>query len=398
MNFRKILALLAGVLTSVCLLIVLDPYAPARGIRTLEKTTSDPELASFLGQIKDEKPWTEYDIPTFKRDRSLLAYRQHFPINNHHPYYEYPATNQHGVHELSIFRKGDPDFIRIFRAPFSTDAHARRTTINSKLDPEMSVVLLGCSFTWGSGVDDDETFASVIAREEPRVHVYNLGMRGAGPNDVLDDMEEHPNRWDDIKTKKGVVLYSMIGDHFERASCDSVCHIDPEGFYNGQPVANRMTKSRYVLENGELVRRGRFNDESPMMLRLKHWFFSSRILSAFYYVWTQDIFPEDLRPVAKMLEKIMIESKKKTGYEFYVVFFPDQEFERFPEFKEILDELKVPYIEYSNVNFNRALDRRGFFAVDGHPSRLGHEAFGRLLLRDLRKREPLKELVVSSRR
>lgn len=398
MNRRKVLALLAGLCSSLAILYVLDPYAPTYRLRVLEKSTSDPETTEFLKSIAREEKWASYDIPTFKRDLTLRDFRQSFPVNAHHPHYEYPLAKQHGLHELSILRTGDPGYIQIFRAPFSTDDHSRRTTINSKSEPEMSLVLLGCSFTWGSGVQDEETFASVIAREEPGLHVYNLGMRGAGPNDVLDDIEEHPNRWDDIKTKKGVVIYSMIAEHFERSSCESICHIEKQGFFRGRPVANRLTKSRYVLENGEIVRRGRFSDEPAYLLTLKRWFFSSRILASFYYVWTRDVLTEDLFPFAKMLEKIMIETKKKTGYEFYVVFYPDQEFERLEEFKTILDRLKIPHIDYANVKFDEALGGRSAFAVDGHPSRLGQEAFGRLLLKDLRKREPIKELAVSSRR
>lgn len=393
---RKVLALFAGCLVSICLLMFLDPYAPTRGIRILEKTTSDPETSKFLSEIAREKPWAEYDIPYFKRDHTFKHLRELFPQNGNHPYYEYPPPNQHAVHEVSVLRKGALGYIRIFRESFSTDDHSRRTTMNSKTKPEMSVVLLGCSFTWGNGVKDEETFASVMAREEPRIHVYNLGMRGAGPNDTLDDIAEHPNRWSDIRTKKGVIIYTMIADHLDRATCGFKCYLDLQGTFRGRPTANRITKSRYVLENGQLVRRGRFFEQPPWVLRLKRLFFSSRILRGAYYMWTQDLFPEDLMPIAKMLEKIMIETRQKTGYEFYVTGFPDYEFERLAEFKALLEQLHVPYIDYSQVKFNEALGNRGFFAVDEHPSRLGHEAFGRLLLRDLRKREPLKELALSS--
>ncbi len=398
MRLRKILALFAGLLVSICLLILLDRYAPQRGMQALEKTQIDAETTRFLNQIASESLWGNYDIPTFKRDHTLKDFRQFIPYNDNHPHYEVPVANQHATHELMILREGDRDFIRIFRAHYSVDSHARRTTINSKLNPEMSLVLLGCSFTWGSGVEDDDTWASVIAREEPRLHVYNLGARGIGPNDVIDDLQEHPHRWEDIRTKKGLVLYTFIADHFDRALCGPSCYAEPRTYFNGHRARNRRSKSHYALENGELVHRGYFQDESRVLLWMKKWIFRSLILSSLYSVWTEDIVPEDMTPVAKMLEKIMIESKKKTGYDFLVVFFPDHEFKRLEEFKAELDQLGVPHIDYAHVKFNEALGERGFFAVDGHPSRLGNEAFGRLLLRDLRKREPLKELVLSSRR
>ena len=380
---RKVAALLLGLVFAGLLLKLLDPYAPENGIRRKKKTRSSPELTQFLEQIGQKSPWDQYLIPTYERDNTLIGVEQRFDLSLADNRYMYMSPNWRGIHELRVRRKIDPDFVRIFSAPFSTDARSRRRTLNSPQVPSASIVFLGCSFTWGSGVGDHETFSSIIAREEPRVHVYNLGMRGAGPNDIIDDIEEHPVRFEDIKTEKGIVIYNFIADHIERALCRTSCYSDRSNEF----FPNRMTKSRYVLENGELKRNGIFLDESAFSREIKKYIFRSRIANALYYGWTQELFPEDLTIIAKMLERIMIESQKKTGYKFYVAFFPDMEFARHEELKALLDKLSIPYFDYSDVQFNESLGKRGFFAVDGHPSKLGHEAYAQLLLRELRSKE-----------
>lgn len=80
---------------------------------------------------------------------------------------------------------GTVDLPGLYRYTFSHDAEGRRTTVPSGPDDAPTVLLLGDSFTYGMGVDDDETLASQLAarlaaRGTP-ARVVNGGVMGKDP-------------------------------------------------------------------------------------------------------------------------------------------------------------------------------------------------------------------------
>ena len=80
-----------------------------------------------------------------------------------------------GIFEVTINEKVSysvthgPDSIRTIPA-YLTSADSPRKTVDFH----------GCSFTYGMGVDDSETFPSIIASERPDLFIRNLGVPGYG--------------------------------------------------------------------------------------------------------------------------------------------------------------------------------------------------------------------------
>lgn len=72
-----------------------------------------------------------------------------------------------------------------YRAHYSIDEHRRRRTPNPGPPRPDSLLLLGCSFTFGEGVDDDQTIAAFAARAQPSFETFNHGIPGGGPGNVL---------------------------------------------------------------------------------------------------------------------------------------------------------------------------------------------------------------------
>ena len=64
-------------------------------------------------------------------------------------------------------------------------ASGRRADSTGRPRPRPRVVFAGDSFTYGLGVDDEETFASVVATRLPHDRVLNAGVPGTGPDHVL---------------------------------------------------------------------------------------------------------------------------------------------------------------------------------------------------------------------
>jgi hypothetical protein len=94
-------------------------------------------------------------------------------------------------------------------------ANGRRATEREGVNPRRKVVaLVGCSFTQGQGISDDETYAWWLQQKHPGVELRNYGTGGYGTYQSLLLLErlfrgpksEHPS----------VVVYGFIGSHEER--------------------------------------------------------------------------------------------------------------------------------------------------------------------------------------
>lgn len=68
-----------------------------------------------------------------------------------------------------------------------------RLVPDTNVDAETTLVFVGDSVTHGYGVNDDETFANLIARQLPDVHVYNSGITAFNSTNILRQVEQYPN-------------------------------------------------------------------------------------------------------------------------------------------------------------------------------------------------------------
>ncbi len=97
-----------------------------------------------------------------------------------------------------------------------------------------AIVLMGCSFTYGTNLNDDETFSSQLAQYNHRP-VINLGTPGIGPREVLYMLitpvlnDIYPQ---EINNNVEYVIYTYIYDHNRRI------------FTNIKPLAPKFKKQK----------------------------------------------------------------------------------------------------------------------------------------------------------
>lgn len=144
----------------------------------------------------------------------------------------------------------------IYSVDYTIDSNLMRQT--RSCDTGAAIVFLGCSFTFGEGLNDADTlpqaFADSLDRKE---RVLNLGFSGYGPQHWLSELQS--GLFDRVigPQPKLFVVWTGSG-HIERAAC--------------KPHWVRHAP-RYVLENGQLVLKGKCYEGASLWLKewLDHW-------------------------------------------------------------------------------------------------------------------------------
>jgi hypothetical protein len=131
-------------------------------------------------------------------------------------------------------------------------------------DSKVAILFFGGSFTFGSGVNDEETMPYVTGtKTNGEYHVYNFAYRGYGAHQMLSALE-HGIVDSILEDDPEFVIYQAIIDHVPRAA-----GLRRWGTHG----------PRYILsEDGKAVYAGHFDDTGgPVFVRLKPQLMKSKI-------------------------------------------------------------------------------------------------------------------------
>lgn len=264
--------------------------------------------------------------------------------------------------------------VNIYDTVYTFDAYSRRLTTTDYDQKRQNIILLGCSYTLGTGVGDSETFASYLASLRKNFNVYNMGIYSAGTNDVLDDLRAY-KRFSDISKSGGVMVYTGIPDHFERTLCTLNCYRSP---YRDSV----LKKSNYFFDekNWVLINKGSFNSTRPLQGPL----FSliGRISLFDKFNFPSALTDQQIDLFMKFLVEMKEIARNKFNSDFYFTFYPDQ-YENWPRIKSALQYYKISYLDFSEINLKAETGNRSVILLDGHPTKLAHYLFANLLHQSL---------------
>jgi len=126
----------------------------------------------------------------------------------------------------------------VFDAHYTIDADGRRDVpvADAGTVSRGALLVSGCSFAFGTGVEDDETLPAYLAGEVPDYRVYNYAFQGYGPQHVL-AMIEDGRFARELEEDRAFLLYVFIPDHIRRVigSSKVVCgwiHGDGYPYYD----------------------------------------------------------------------------------------------------------------------------------------------------------------------
>jgi hypothetical protein len=134
----------------------------------------------------------------------------------------------------------DPDTgAAIYRAAYTIDSNLLRHTQSCENGP--AIVFFGCSFTFGLGLNDEDTLPQLFADSiDRKIRILNLAFAGYGPHQFLSELQA--GIFDSvIGHQPKLFVFVTAAWHAERSSCRSRYGL------NGP---------RYIIENGQLILKG----------------------------------------------------------------------------------------------------------------------------------------------
>lgn len=350
-----------------------------------------PELVqNIVAHYKNYKPQTQAGIrhdlssPVASNRRELSPA---IPVTGIHLNYESQYSYVRNIHDR--VRSGDQV---IYDVHYEIDGKGRRRIPDQKISAmKPNLILIGCSLTFGIGAADRETMPFFLQRMNPEYNVYNMGIPGAGLNDLLDDMYAG-RRLQDLNGNGGIVVYSFIYDHLERTFCSLDCFRKERKWW-------MLGKNNYTFTDaGELVNRGSYLETRPLSSGIYRLLARSEFLNFIGYDRPKIYGPDERGQFVRMLQ-VMRQYYNAQGYDFYV--FPVRANHLTAE--SLSEELKSGGIK-SVVYDVHALGpwiERGRIVGDGHFNELGNYIMASMIHQMLKEKPPelpavLKESVSQS--
>ena len=247
----------------------------------------------------------------------------------------------------------------IFDVTYCSDDLGRRSTpVPSESKRDFHGLFLGDSFTFGLGVEDDETLPAQVAVGMPNVNPYNYGMPGREPGYALGLLQERELH-KEIQEERGFALYTFMDFQVSR----SIGTMRILGSWGGNILC-------YKIENGQAVRLGLYDSVFPWRCRICRLLNKSRVLKRVHLDIPFKRKNHHCQFVAKLLQAA------KEAYlrqfpegDFFVLLYPCMP-EQQAFMRPFLEEVGVECLNISLENLPP--HEESFFPEDGHPNAKMH--------------------------
>lgn len=287
-----------------------------------------------------------------------------------------PLPNIQKAREVKLFEKKT-----VYDVLYSTDSFRRRIPEDTGCwtrNRSRHAILLGCSFTFGYGLDYKNTLSSLIEETDTAFSAYNYGFSGLAPHQMALMFEPGMNIINrrTIPQRQGFMLYTFIGDHLERV-------------YGGSSYLSWGYESPDVsIVNGRLESKKRSRVRVMMSKFIEHSKTLSLFRVGFRYPHTDDYYRRFAGIVNYCAERYQT---LFPGNRFYVGLFPEN---WGSDHEKMYDLGWVPFLD-SNVHLIRVpvppdfekMSPKYWIPNDGHPNRTMNSHYLRFVMDQVRRHE-----------
>ncbi len=259
----------------------------------------------------------------------------------------------------------------IFDVTYTLDRDGNRVTPQPVCATNRHILFVGCSFTFGAGVEDEETLPAIVAEAMPNWEVSNLARGGYGTANIY-SMLQNPETLAAYRGNDALMVYVYFPGHVKR-SIGTMEIVTAWG----------ANYPYYRIENDKVLRAGTFATARPIRQELYSYLAHDPILKHFNIDLPLIIGDKDFRLTTRLISECRSNFQERfPAGKFVVVIFPTQGEPRVVRrILPFLDEFEIQYLDYCD-----ALEGGGeaaFFPYDGHTKPEGLRVLGNRLTRDL---------------
>jgi hypothetical protein len=260
----------------------------------------------------------------------------------------------------------------VYDVVYSIDEfHRRETPVGQTEDRTRFLLFFGDSFTFGEGVNDNETLPYYVGELATEYKPYNYGLSGYGPQQMLAKLQSG-DLSDEVLEPDGMAIYVFIDAHVERALGSMYVHNawgDQMPFYrlNGQD---------------NLVRDGNFTTGRPLVSAL----YATLARSEIAHYYNVNIPPRLMDHHYGFTARVIAEARDEfrarfNSDEFYVVIYPD-EGDYAEDIIPHFERLGLKYLNYDEL-VKLDSDEGLSIAGDRHPTGKAHHMVAGWIVSDL---------------
>lgn len=244
----------------------------------------------------------------------------------------------------------------IYQARYTIDAFGRRANPRDSAARERFLLLLGCSYVFGEGLDDEATLPAQISALDSSYRPYNYGFHGYGPGSVYLRLK-NTNLRREVPESRGIAAYFFLNDHLNRM-LGSMSLVSTWGAYLPEVE---------VSSSGELEFHGSFERARPILTPLSQFLGGSSLLRYFAVDFPPVLSDEKKRLFGRIVRGMKEQIRAQLGLDdFYVVFYPGAETAKLlvPE----LTRQGIRSLDLSDWDMEHLTQGASEIPWDGHPS------------------------------
>jgi hypothetical protein len=284
-------------------------------------------------------------------------------------------------------KKFDPGNDNIlYDAKYSIDINARRITpiTNTPLRTK-GLLFLGGSFTFGEGVQDDETFSYYFSKLARRIIPYNISVQGYSLSDLYYHLNlEEKGLFKNIpKDQENIAIYYFIGEHIKRSTYPITAFIEQEKL-------NHFPKKRLQLKNWHKKKPYYLVSDNELTLKgtLKDRVFKNNIYSQLAKLKLLSMtgiadFLEtsfDLQDFKVLINHMHIKLKRIMNVSKLFIIIHPKDSKLFKNLNEdIHKDIRVIKIDQSYASIKKLLNNNHEIIYDGHPTKYFNEFFANMI-------------------
>lgn len=265
--------------------------------------------------------------------------------------------------------KGDT----LYRANYTIDQDCRRVTPDHDSAATKHAIFFGCSVCFGQWLPDDATIAARFQQADSGLNAYNYSYPGWGMGQMLARLENQRISTQ-VPEREGIGVYVFIWTHVYRSIGDM--HT-----YSNWGLQHPY----YKLEDGTVVRHGRFKDGRPIISGIYEQLWKSNIVRFFELNLPPSLSERHIRlsvAIIKRSRQLFLEEFPNDR--FVVLWAQDwpapQDEKHQIRFKELLAQEGIDLVDARRPD---KMDTEHYLVDDGHPTALADEEMAEILRQEL---------------